>query len=141
MLQFRASSAADINNAKCSVDCWVIPRENDGGTPLRLCFYRFLTQGFRRCQGERGVHFDLDGARPSTLWWSGERQFHRGVVPPGWNRHLDLSYGAFYYTKNGDPQTQTWETRGFWDPPVVPSDDAMDVTAQSLEEEMAELYD
>src|SRR4051794_15674174 len=51
MLPFRAKSPEKIKDPNCKIDCWLIPRVNgDNGVTFRYALYRFLAQGFRRCQ-------------------------------------------------------------------------------------------
>ncbi|KAI8710576.1 hypothetical protein NCS52_01557900 [Fusarium sp. LHS14.1] len=128
MLQFRARDKHDIKDAKCEVDCWIFPRQNSQGTPLRYALYRLLVQGFRRCQGLRALDVSLYSVRPSR------RNFYNGqpawkledgkshVSPWGHTRKVDQTYGAFSWTdtdgstplldQNGAP---VWDTKAFWE--------------------------
>lgn len=124
MLQFWADYRSKIRDAKCEVNCWVIPGENGGGCTLRYCLYRLLVQGFRKCQGLRSYEVCLDGVRPSF------RQFYSGRLvwnihgqspeyhPPGYARQIDNSCGAFYWAYNGTPcldgGDKVWDTPRFW---------------------------
>jgi hypothetical protein len=73
-------------------------------------------------------------------YFSGGVSFPHGHAPEGWTRYIDLQYGAFYWVKNGLPETKVWESLGFGEDAAV--DSAVDVAAdQCTEEEMAELYD
>jgi hypothetical protein len=72
MLQFRANEKVNIRDTECEVDCWAIPRENEGGCTLRYSLYRLLVQGFRKCQGLRSLQVSLNRFRPSF------RQFYSG---------------------------------------------------------------
>ncbi|RTE81367.1 hypothetical protein BHE90_004158 [Fusarium euwallaceae] len=129
MLQFRAKTRDDIKDAKCVVDCWVFPRDNFHGTPLRYALYRLLVQGFRRCQGLRALDVSLFGVRPSR------REFYNGRPlwnlpdglthsrPWGHTRRVDPAYGAFYWADGDGPAplldqngTQVWDTAAFWEP-------------------------
>ncbi|SPQ21176.1 a505a8da-e047-4946-99ab-bbf81f681c51 [Thermothielavioides terrestris] len=73
LLQFRAATKEDLKRQDCEVDCWVIPRINTAeGCTLRYAFYRFLAQGFRRCQGLSGGRTPVNGFAPhSREWFSG----------------------------------------------------------------------
>ncbi|KAB5511439.1 hypothetical protein GE09DRAFT_1270377 [Coniochaeta sp. 2T2.1] len=96
MLQFKADRPSSINDDKCSIDCWVLPRDNPNGKPLRVAFYRFLVQGIRRCQGmTRKTQVSLDGIRPEIVYFSGQPTHQQALEAKGWSRHLDVQYGAF----------------------------------------------
>ncbi|GAB1320242.1 hypothetical protein MFIFM68171_10452 [Madurella fahalii] len=124
MLQFRADYKSKIKDAKCEVDCWVIPRENEGGCTLRYCLYRLLVQGFRKCQGLRSYEVCLGGLRPSfRQFYSGRLVWNTdgrdsGYHPPGYATVMDNSCGAFYWTHNGnhclDGVNRVWDTQSFW---------------------------
>ncbi|KAH6976633.1 hypothetical protein EDB80DRAFT_739934 [Ilyonectria destructans] len=128
MLQFRARDKHDIKDAKCEVDCWIFPRENFHGSPLRYALYRLLVQGFRRCQGSRPMDVSLYAVRPSR------REFYTGRPlwkledgktygsPWGHTRKVDPTHGAFFWTdtdgstplldQNDD---RVWDTKAFWE--------------------------
>lgn len=126
MLQFRAAKVADIKDANCPVDCWVIPRANAGGTPLRYALYRFLVQGFRRCQGcTANAALQLNGVTARR------RYFFNGVPvwkidgtetdrPWGYQRRLHRDTGAFYWADSAgnalmdDNGAIVWDTLAFW---------------------------
>ncbi|KAH8656430.1 hypothetical protein BGZ61DRAFT_434371 [Ilyonectria robusta] len=106
MLQFRARNKHDIKDAKCDVDCWILPREDMHGcysTTLRYALYRLLVQGFRRCQGARPMEVSLYGIHPHV------REFYNGqplwkidgklhTQPGGHCRLVDPTCGAFFWT-------------------------------------------
>ncbi|KAK3938580.1 hypothetical protein QBC46DRAFT_365378 [Diplogelasinospora grovesii] len=102
MLQFRANDKGKIKDAKCEVDCWVIPRENGGGCTVRYGLYRLLVQGFRKCQGLRSYEVSLGGIRPSF------RQFYSGR--PVWK--VD---GQNFGNHPQDGGNRVWDTPSFWD--------------------------
>ncbi|KAK7394072.1 hypothetical protein QQX98_013144 [Neonectria punicea] len=126
LLQFRATSKSGIKDPNCEVDCWVIPRENPGGSTLREALYKLLVQGFRRCQGEFPLGADLYGYQPSL------REFYNGRPlwninqmlhwePWGHRRVVDASRGAFYWTDENGSNAATdvngnavWDTEAFW---------------------------
>jgi len=148
MLQFRANSVKDINDANCKIDCWVFPRDNRGGCPLRLAFYRFLVQGFRRCQGLLPLQFSLENSHPSFTFFSGhplwkiKGQRDNRLPPPGWARHLHLENGAFYYEKDGLVHTTIWENETFWQQSDVRQEQELaEQTMEVYDEDMSELYD
>ncbi|KAI8713971.1 hypothetical protein NCS52_01116200 [Fusarium sp. LHS14.1] len=128
MLQFRAKKAKGLEDAKCPVDCWVLPRDNIHGTPLRYALYRFIVQGFRRCQGEAAVDVAFNGQRPSG------RCFFNGVPfwkaedgtkisePWDYHRRVEASNGAFYWARPGGLEAvqyndgnTVWDTAPFWE--------------------------
>ena len=127
MLQFRASTVEAIRDPECTVDCWVIPRENPYGDTIRLALYRLLVQGFRRCQGMYSVSPTLHTIAPDR------RQFYNGrplwkidghlqTKPWGHRRRIDPVYGAFYWTDvDGEMRLVderggiVWDTMGFWE--------------------------
>lgn len=121
MLQFRAHQVEAINDSKCDIDCWVIPRDNLGGCTLRYALYRFLVQGFRRCQALcADGKLSLDGVTPKFQYFSGQPEWkinggYRDDPPSGWVRRVNANYGKIYYMKDTDPGTIIWETQGqFW---------------------------
>ncbi|KAK3364646.1 hypothetical protein B0T25DRAFT_493571 [Lasiosphaeria hispida] len=44
MLQFRVNDTGKIKDSKYEVDCWVIPRDNEGGCTVRYSLYQLLVQ-------------------------------------------------------------------------------------------------
>ena len=138
MLQFRASTVDAICDPKCVVDCWVFPRYNPNGTPLRSAFYHLLVQGFRRCQGmwsfsPKFYHMAPD-RRPffdgQPLWKIDGRL---DAKPWGHRRRVDPDCGAFYWTntegqeKLVDEEGRTaWDTMSFWATPLPPVVEDMD---------------
>ncbi|KAK5652623.1 hypothetical protein OQA88_10216 [Cercophora sp. LCS_1] len=127
ILQFQASERANIADAKCEVDCWVIPRRNDGGCTLRYALYRLLVQGLRKCQGLRSTDVSLGGIRPfSRQFYSGRAVWEAngqnfGDHPQGYVRAIDTTWGAFFWTSNGAPLldnsgNKVWVTLSFWAP-------------------------
>jgi len=145
MLQFRASEKKDINDAKCEIDCWIFPPDNPNGTTLRLAFYRFLVQGFRRCQGLRGFRdMRLDRAKVSLGYFNGVPSWTiKGVnqqdpMLEGWMRYLQLETGAFYWMKDEDPNTVVWETGQSWSAPPPPDPPVEMVVVP--DEELEDLY-
>lgn len=127
MLQFRAETIEAIKDPECLVNCWVFPRDNSGGTPLRAAFYRLLVQGLRRCQGlwSRSMVPTLNRTPPECRQFYNGRPLWRvgGKLSPepwGYCRRLDTSYGAFYWVdaegntvmdENGE---LVWDTVRFW---------------------------
>ncbi|KAJ2893603.1 hypothetical protein MKZ38_008426 [Zalerion maritima] len=128
MLQFRATTAESIRDPDCAVDCWVFPRDNFNGLPLRWALYRLLVQGFRRCQGIWSLtpslyntisdRREFYNGRP--LWRIGGQLYNK---PWGHCRRVDPFYGAFYWTdaEGCEPQVDVagdkiWDTLGFWEP-------------------------
>ncbi|POR33875.1 Uncharacterized protein TPAR_05929 [Tolypocladium paradoxum] len=128
MLQFRARKLKHVAEADCEVDCWVIPRENEGGCTLRYALYRLLVQGLRRCQGKLALsNVTLYGQSPKF------RQFYSGE--PIWDvegklyrqpwdcyRVIDPSNGAFYWMcREEEVQDQDgnrmWDTQGIYKAP------------------------
>ncbi|KPM34020.1 hypothetical protein AK830_g12549 [Neonectria ditissima] len=122
-----AKTVKDLEDAKCPVDCWVLPRENIRGTTLRYALYRLLVQGFRRCQGEAAVDVALNGQRPSgrcffdgTPFWKGE-DGSKLFEPWNYHRVVEASNGAFYWAHPGgsdpvqyDNGVTAWDTAPFW---------------------------
>ncbi len=127
MVQFRARDVASIRDAKCGVDCWIFPRNNKGGTPLRYALYRLLLQGFRRCQSLWSVDMSLQGVPPhhrefyngQPVWKMGDGKYT--AHPWGYSRKVDPLFGAFFWVdKNGndeldDQGNRIWDTGPFWD--------------------------
>lgn len=120
-MQFRARSIEDIKDDTCEVDCWILPRENDGGTSLRYALYQLLVQGYRRCQGSRATDMTLYGQRPFL------REFYNGrplwkidgktyTKPWGHCRLVDPVFGAFYWTeRDGSSPLLDQDGRKVWD--------------------------
>lgn len=134
LLQFRARTRSEIKDPGCEVDCWIIPRDGPF-TPdhigdecgLRYAFYRFLVQGFRRCQGVTALDVALDGFPPDVReWYNGRPLWHIDgeyhASPWGYYRKLDGYSGAFYWTDD-DKDSQllrennliAWDTEEFWE--------------------------
>ncbi|KAK0655405.1 hypothetical protein B0T16DRAFT_451094 [Cercophora newfieldiana] len=123
LLQFQATREADIEDANCRVDCWVIPRENSY-TTFREALYRLLVQGFRRLQGNRAQQHPTLGSFTSPL-----RQFYNGRPawrtgdgrlsaehPEGYYRVVDVYTGAMKWVHEEDPDFAVWETdSGLWE--------------------------
>ncbi|KAI8710955.1 hypothetical protein NCS52_01524400 [Fusarium sp. LHS14.1] len=146
LLQFQAKSPNEIKDAKCVVDCWVFPRDNPHGTPLRHALYRFLVQGFRRCQGMRATKMSLYGVRPTLrlfysglpLWKLEDGNFYAN--PWGHERKLDASCGAFYWTDKdgrvpllGGDNNWVWDTESFWQTLTQQSDgDSVPMVVEDL---------
>lgn len=110
MIQFRAQRVSDIQDATCEVDCWILPRDNTKGTPLRYALYRLLVQGLRRCQGEtanpslslNGVEFHRRYFFNGVAVWKINGSKHRH--PWGYRRRLHKESGAFYWVnEHGEP--------------------------------------
>ncbi|KAH8659637.1 hypothetical protein BGZ61DRAFT_403732 [Ilyonectria robusta] len=134
LLQFRARTKAEINDSDCDVDCWIIPRDGpftpdaiDDECGLRYGLYRFLVQGFRRCQGLAALDVVLNGCRPAIReWYNGRPLWDIGggkydASPWGYHRKLDGYSGAWYWT--GDDKKSNmlcennlvaWDTPKFW---------------------------
>lgn len=130
MLQFRAKSRDEIRDAGCKIDCWLIPRVNGiHGVTLRYALYRFLVQGFRRCQSYWPVinptpigglveqNREFFSGRP--LWKVGDSNHPRH--PGGFYRSVNVKYGAFYWTHD-DPSLVdgwVWDTQPLWSLPTA----------------------
>lgn len=99
----------------CVVDCWVLPRQNAGGTTLRDGFYRLLCQGFRRCQGLSAFNRPING---TDIYYrelfSGLPVFRDGRGRPTYqhpqdteeglfDRDIDCNDGSIYWTYNRQP--------------------------------------
>ncbi|KAK1750540.1 hypothetical protein QBC47DRAFT_118717 [Echria macrotheca] len=131
LLQFRAGAPEMIKDENCKIDCWLIPRVNDGRSwPLRYAFYRFLAQGFRRCQG---VHFRYHPIPhevgkllpdPELEYFSGRLVWKvKGVEydehPIQFRREIDTTCGAFYWTHEAQSflpvGSVLWDTMPLWD--------------------------
>ncbi|EPE04774.1 hypothetical protein F503_06323 [Ophiostoma piceae UAMH 11346] len=124
MLQFRANSVDAIRHTN-DVDCWVLPRENPGGTPFRYALYRLLVQGFRRFQGLHRTNVHLNGLAAETVdLFTGQPRWRiNGTLtrqPFGYTRALDRNTGAFYWLdEHGnvlmDQQGNfIWDTTRLW---------------------------
>lgn len=124
MLQFRAATPADIRTS--DVDCWVFPRDNQGGTPLRYALYRLIVQGFRRFQGMRRFNTPLHNSYSSQLtFFSGKPQWvdmtgHHTSYPFNYKRKVDSASGALYWVdEDGNDVVdldgnRVWDTDAFW---------------------------
>ncbi len=127
MIQFRANDVSKIKDANCGVDCWIVPRRNEGGTPLRYALYRLILQGLRRCQSLRPIaHMSLRGVRPhhreffngQPVWKMANGKY--SAYPMGCYRKVDASYGAFYWVdEHGNDEKdeeghRVWDTEAFW---------------------------
>jgi hypothetical protein len=92
---------------------------------LRYALYRFLAQGFRRCQSywPAQISAPIGGLLPERdreffsgrpVWnINGSRQ---GQHPGGFYRAMNAEYGAFYWTHD-DPSlldSWVWDTQSFW---------------------------
>ncbi|KAK0640842.1 hypothetical protein B0T16DRAFT_514790 [Cercophora newfieldiana] len=117
LLQFQATREADIADANCRVDCWVIPRENSYIT-FREALYRLLVQGLRRLQGNRAQQHPTLGSFTSPL-----RQFYNGrpawrtsngrlsaEPPEGYYRVVDVYTGVMKWVHEQDSDFVLWET-------------------------------
>ena len=125
MLQFRARSLDKIKDPNCKVDCWIIPRQNNG-TTLRYALYRFLVQGFRRCQSYWPVPLPASGVgglfpEHKCEFFSGRPAWNvngtlYGEHPGGFYRDIDVESGAFYWTHDNGPPPggRVWDTEAFW---------------------------
>ncbi|KAK0707223.1 hypothetical protein B0T21DRAFT_387679 [Apiosordaria backusii] len=129
MLQFCAKSPEKIKDPNCKIDCWLIPRVNgNNGVTLRYALYRFLAQGFRRCQS-----YYWPAATPTQvggLLSERNREFFSGRPlwkvdgvshsqhPDGFQRAIDTQYGAFYWTHSDQSLLPlgevVWDTRALW---------------------------
>ncbi|KIH89746.1 hypothetical protein SPBR_08993 [Sporothrix brasiliensis 5110] len=124
-LEFRISKPQDILT-NCTVDCWVFPRDNVGGTPIRYAFYRLLVQGFRRVQGMRRFNTPINNTlAESCTFFSGKPHWRQAdgtstSSPFGCTRKVDPVTGGVYWVDqsgeelvddNGD---RLWDTGPFW---------------------------
>lgn len=127
LLLFRARTPQEIADPNCPVDCWVLPRNNPQGTPLRYALYRLLLQGFRRFQGFYTYipSLTLHGARPfNRLFFSGVPVWdvdNQVREHPHYKRQIDVNTGAFYWVRKEDlsPLQDTnggliWDTFAVW---------------------------
>ena len=159
ILQFRAVEQGEIKEAKCEVDCWVIPRLLTGGTTLRYAMYRLLLQGYRRCQSRWSVPISLRGAflhsheffsgRPIWKLPTGGLQFKH---PDGYTRAVDESSGAFFFEDGAGPAREdhgniAWHTISFWtlaaqqEPPTVAYQGGNEPTeAESGADDLGDIY-
>lgn len=101
ILQFRAHSVDEIRSDG-DVDCWILPRDNHGGTPWRYALYRLLVQGFRRAQGLLRVNPALNGLYADmVILYTGEPRWringHMTRNPFGYKRILYSETGAYYW--------------------------------------------
>ncbi|RSL67862.1 hypothetical protein CEP53_002805 [Fusarium sp. AF-6] len=120
LLQFRAEKAEDIDKESCPVDCWVLPMEQTA-CPLRLAFYRLLSQGWRRCQAELTAPFTVGGLAPHS------REFFNGLPvrkhegkktrthPLGYQRSVHATTGALIWIRDENEGEVEWETAAFWE--------------------------
>jgi hypothetical protein len=130
MLQFRAKAPDKIKDANCKIDCWLIPRVNgNNGVTLRYALYRFLAQGFRRCQSyywRTAIPPQIGGLFPEPAReffsgrpvWKVDGVFH-SHHPGGFQRAIHADCGAFYWTHNDQSLLPIgevlWDTQAFWD--------------------------
>lgn len=128
MLQFRAESPGKIKDPNCKIDCWLIPRVNgDNGVTFRYALYRFLAQGFRRCQSyywPTAIPTRVGGLlpEPNREFFSGRPIWKvdgvsHGQHPGGFQRAIYIEYGAFYWTHSDQsllPVEVLWDTQAFW---------------------------
>ncbi|KEZ42855.1 hypothetical protein SAPIO_CDS5283 [Scedosporium apiospermum] len=119
LLQFRAMSVNDIKSQDCKVDCWVIPRVNDGGVTLRYALYRFLVQGFRRFQGMIAYPVRLRDIPPYKREWYNGRPLWKidgtiVAIPFGHRRRVDARYGAFYWSATEESDVPLLTEQGSW---------------------------
>lgn len=116
LLQFQAGSLDAIKDRDCAVDCWILPRENEGGITLREGFYRLLAQGFRRCQGSAEARPTVVNGFPvvSHEFYSGRPLFRDAQGRPTYDhpqndeqwvfdREVDTDDGSFYWRVNREP--------------------------------------
>ncbi|KAK3317701.1 hypothetical protein B0T19DRAFT_469449 [Cercophora scortea] len=123
LLQLQAIREADIEDANCRVDYWVIPRKKSYNT-FREALCRLLVQGLRRLQGNRAQQHPTLGRLESPL-----RQFYNGRPawrtpdgllsaehPGGYRRVVDVNTGAMKWVHQEDPDFAVWETdSGLWE--------------------------
>ncbi|KAI8677297.1 hypothetical protein NCS56_00619500 [Fusarium sp. Ph1] len=118
LLQFRALRAKDLEDVRCWVDCWVLPRATSSCT-LRYALYRLLVQGWRRYQAElAGPDFTVGGLAPcfrefftgQPIWGVEEGNFR--AHPGGYQRSVDATTGALIWTHKELPTEM--ETGAFW---------------------------
>jgi len=98
----------------------------------------------------RQTEVSLDGIRPGIVYYSGQPTQQQELEVNGWNRHLDVQYGAFYYEKNSVRETKVWDTAVFWEPMAVEEEESEgDAQDQShvekgdqgqMDEEMGDIY-
>ncbi|KAK0610025.1 hypothetical protein B0T17DRAFT_593855 [Bombardia bombarda] len=130
ILQFRAVKIDHMRDAKLAVDCWVIPRENEGGTTLRYALYRLLAQGFRRCQGLSAELAEVGGVLPDRreffsgvpLWLAKDKKLERRH-PYGYYRDVYIGSGRLYWAYEDKAITDqqgswVWDSVGFWEQQV-----------------------
>ncbi|PMB63737.1 hypothetical protein BM221_010479 [Beauveria bassiana] len=107
MLQFKAKKPEAIASEDCKIDCWIFPRENAGGVPLRYAFYRLLVQGLRRCQGQLSPSIVTLNGQQSEFrnFYTGEPVWKIGDAlhrhPWGMYRAVDPRDGSMYWMFNG----------------------------------------
>ncbi|KAM3498869.1 hypothetical protein MY11210_009650 [Beauveria gryllotalpidicola] len=107
MLQFQAKKPEAIASEDCKIDCWIFPRDNTGGVPLRYAFYRLLVQGLRRCQGQlspsivtlNGQHSEFRNFYNREPVWKIGGALH--THPWGMYRAVDPRDGSMYWMFNG----------------------------------------
>ncbi|KAM0436743.1 hypothetical protein ACHAPT_002454 [Fusarium lateritium] len=118
VLQFRAQRVQDLQDDRCSVDCWVLPRATSSCT-LRYALYRLLAQGWRRYQAEfAGPTFTVGGLAPRSREfftgqpiWGVEGDAFR-AHPGGYQRSVGAATGALIWTHKEYPAEM--ETGAFW---------------------------
>ncbi|RSL61279.1 hypothetical protein CEP54_006328 [Fusarium duplospermum] len=118
ILQFRALRAKDLEDERCWVDCWVLPRATSSCT-LRYALYRLLAQGWRRYQAEFSTpSFTVGGLTPCSREFFTGRPIWEGeggsfpAHPGGYRRSVDAATGALMWTHQESPTKM--ETGSFW---------------------------
>lgn len=88
--------------------------------PLRMAFYRLLSQGWRRCQAELADPFTVGGLAPHS------REFFNGLLvwkhegrkirahPLGFQRSVHAATGALMWIQENRDEAE-WETGAFWE--------------------------
>ncbi|RSL99753.1 hypothetical protein CEP52_009560 [Fusarium oligoseptatum] len=118
ILQFRALRAKDLEDERCWVDCWVLPRATSSCT-LRYALYRLLAQGWRRYQAEFSTpSFTIGGLTPCSREFFTGRPIWEGeggcfpTHPGGYQRSVDAATRALMWTHEESPTKM--ETGSFW---------------------------
>lgn len=125
LLQFRADGPEEVASADCTVDAWIIPRENSTST-MRQALYYFLCQGLRRCQARASPglqSISVGGLQPQSrqfyngrLLWQGQEGQLVPDHPNGWVREIRQNDGALIWTRT-DAQGvrhEVQETMSLW---------------------------
>ena len=105
----------------------------NNGVTLRYALYRFLAQGFRRCQSYWPVvnAAPIGGLLPKRnreffsgrpLWKVGGS--HERRHPGGFYRAVSAEFGAFYWTHDDRSLLNgwVWDTQGLWSLPTTEGD-------------------